>query len=261
MKQRVIFWMGIALLSTIFVHAEDVATIRFQNGAVRTLKSLTVQGGELLLPDDQISVAVSTIANFDMAFDSLSLKQCETLYHAGEYEKLAELLNATLASLKPFESFPGNLDPFIRWQLRANFWAKKYEIMRNRVDLLKARKSPFASEASLYAVLALIEEKKMAEAGAAFEAIQKPEAISPVMTEVILGRLAMGEKKYPEALQHFANVVVYHSRDAEWLPYATFYEGAIYKRTGYLMAALNIAEELELAYPDSEWSRRAAELK
>ncbi len=261
MKQQLNFWIGIVLLSALFAQAENSATIRFQNGAVRTLKSLTVQDGNIFLPDDQISVAISTIANIDMTFDTLSLQQCETLYRSGEFRKLAKLLDAALTPLKMFEAFPGNLDPFVRWQLRANFWIKKYDVVFDRADLLKTRKSPFVDEASLYAVLALIEEKKITEATNAFAAIQNPEAISPAMTEVIRGRLAMAEKKYSEALQHFANGVVHHGRDAEWLPAATFYEGMVCRKTGYLVAALNIAEELELAYPDSIWSRRAVELK
>ncbi len=261
MKQRINFWTGIAVFSALLVCAEDVATIRFQDGMVKKLNSFTIQDGKIVLPNDQISVAVSTIANFNMAFDAISIKQCNALYNTGEFEKLAKLLDAALTPLKPFESVPGNLDSFIHWQLRANFWTKKYNNVRRRADLLKTRKSPFATEAALYAVLSLIEEKKTAEATTTFAAIQKPEAVSPAMTEVIRGRLAMVEKKYPEALQHFANGVVHHSRDAEWLPTATFYEGVIYKRTGYLEAAMNIAEELELAYPDTVWSRRAAELK
>ena len=145
--------------------------------------------------------------------------------------------------------------------MRAQFWTKQYDKMRNRANLLQARKSSFAAEAALYEVLALIEENKFAEAAPAFAAVKNPEAVSPVMTEIIRGRMAMAEKKYPEALQHFSNGVVFHSRDPEWMPAATFYEGKVYKRTGYLVAALNIAEELELAYPDAVWSRRAAELK
>ena len=81
------------------------------------------------------------------------------------------------------------------------------------------------------------------------------------MAEFVRGRIAIAEKKYPEALQHFSNVIVFHSRDPEWMPAATFYEGVVYKKTGYLTAASNIVEELKLAYPDTVWSRRAAELK
>ncbi len=111
------------------------------------------------------------------------------------------------------------------------------------------------------AVLALIDQNKTAEAARAFAAVKNPDARSPAMAEFVRGRIAFAEKKYPEALQHFSNVIVFHSRDPEWMPAATFYEGKVYRKTGYLVAALNIAEELELAYPDTVWSQRATELK
>ena len=113
----------------------------------------------------------------------------------------------------------------------------------------------------LKAVLALIDQNKPAEAARAFVAVKSPDARSPAMAEFVRGRIAIAEKKYPEALQHFSNVIVFHSRDPEWMPAATFYEGVVYKKTGYLTAASNIVEELKLAYPDTVWSRRAAELK
>jgi TolA-binding protein len=113
----------------------------------------------------------------------------------------------------------------------------------------------------LKAVLMLIEKDQPAEAARALAAVNSPDAEAPAMTEFVRGRLSLAEKKYPEALQHFSNVIVFHSRDPEWMPAATFYEGAVYKRTGYTEAAANIAEELEMAYPDTVWSRRAAELK
>ena len=113
----------------------------------------------------------------------------------------------------------------------------------------------------LDSVLKLIEGNQPAEAARAFAALENPDARSPAMAEFIRGRMALAEKKYPEALQHFSNVVVFHSRDPEWMPAATFYEGVVYKKTGYLAAASNIVEELKLAYPDTVWSRRATELK
>ncbi len=118
-----------------------------------------------------------------------------------------------------------------------------------------------AQSPELAAVLKLIDGNQVAEASRAFAALKNPDALSPAMAEFVRGRLSLAEKKYPAALQHFSNVIVFHSRDLEWMPAATFYEGIVYKRTGYLAAASNIVAELEMAYPGSEWSRRAAELK
>ena len=114
---------------------------------------------------------------------------------------------------------------------------------------------------NLKAVLALIDQDKPAAAARAFAAVKAPDMHTPALAEFVRGRVAFADKKYPEALQHFSNVIVFYSRDPEWMPAATFYEGLVYKKTGYLTAASNISEELELAYPDTVWSRRATELK
>ncbi len=119
----------------------------------------------------------------------------------------------------------------------------------------------FVQGESLEAVLALIDKNQPAEASRIFSALKNPDVPSPAMAEFVRGRIALAEKKYPVALQHFSNVIVFHSRDPEWMPAATFYEGVVYKRTGYLTAASNIIEELKLAYPGTVWSRRAVELK
>jgi len=114
---------------------------------------------------------------------------------------------------------------------------------------------------ALNSVLKLIDQNQIKEASWALKPLQNPEAFAPAMTEYVRGRLALAERKYPEALQHFSNVVVFHNRDPKWMPAATFYEGLVYKKTGYLTAVSNVVEELKLTYPGSEWSRRADELK
>jgi hypothetical protein len=73
-------------------------------------------------------------------------------------------------------------------------------------------------------------------------------------------RLAFEREQYTEALQHLAQGSLAHSRDAEWTPAAVFLEGTIYKKTGQAEAAAYAAEELALGWPESIWSRRAAEL-
>ena len=123
---------------------------------------------------------------------------------------------------------------------------------------------PFFSSAQnseLETILTLIDGNQLPEASRAFAALRNPDALAPALAEFVRGRITLAEKKYPEALKHFSNVIVFHSRDPEWMPAATFYEGMVYKKTGYLEAASNIIEELKLAYPDTVWSRRAVELK
>jgi hypothetical protein len=71
----------------------------------------------------------------------------------------------------------------------------------------------------------------------------------------------MAKREYREALQDLAKIVVFYDGDREWMPAATFYEGVIYKRTGYLEAAGNVSKEMNELYPNGYWARRLAELK
>jgi len=72
---------------------------------------------------------------------------------------------------------------------------------------------------------------------------------------------AYDQGEYTEALQQLAQVSLAHSRDSAKTPSAVFLEGMIYKKTGQTNAAAYVAEELTLGWPESVWSRRAAELK
>ncbi len=74
-------------------------------------------------------------------------------------------------------------------------------------------------------------------------------------------RQAVEQGRYTEALQTLAQISVLHSHDAKWVPAAVFYEGLVYKQTGCPEAAAYAAEELTIGWPESEWSRRAGELK
>lgn len=75
-----------------------------------------------------------------------------------------------------------------------------------------------------------------------------------------LAQTAFNHGEYTEALQHLAQVSLAHRRDSEVTPAAVFLEGMIYKKTGQTNAAAYVAEELTLGWPESVWSRRAAEL-
>ncbi len=261
MKRLKNYMIVVVLLSAPFLNAEPVAKIMFQNGAIRELSDLTVNAGTIFLPKDQIAVSISTVQRMDFSFSMLSNEMCEELLGKADFEGLYTTLDSALASLHPFLAISSNLDPFLFLQLKAQFWTEKYDETLRQVEMLHQRRSPFYQKAQMYQVLALIEQKKEAEARKQFEAIVNAGSLSPVMTEMIRGRFAMIDERYSEALQHFSNIIVEYDRDREWVPSATWFEGLVYKKTGYLVSALNISEELILAYPRTIWSQRAVELK
>ena len=261
MKHNVMVFMVALTLSALPGRAAFQATIAFANGAIRELDRIDVQQGALLLPADEIRVPISTIQSVDVSFDNLSPARCERLLNEARFEELRTVLEPELAPLEPVAGAPGNLGGFVRWLMKAAYWTGKTDLARRQIALLKESGSPFASEAELYDVMILIDEGRSGDAAIKLAETGAPESVSPAMTEVIRARLMMEQKNWPQALQHVANVAAFYSRDPEWMPAAAFYEGSIYKRTGYLQAASNIVAELEMTYPEGWWSRRAAELK
>ena len=183
------------------------------------------------------------------------------LVKRGAYKELDERLTPALDSVKQGIGLPGNLDAYQRYQLLASFWIRKFDVAQSVIHSLKQTNSQYAPLAELYSVLIQIEQGQIDAADAAFKKMDHPERISAACSEFIRGRLAMSEREYTQALIDFSKILVNYNHDPEWGPAATFYEGLVYKRTGYLESASNVASELTLAYPGAYWGTRAGELK
>lgn len=254
---------GVFLLVAVCTQAAGEVEITFLNGAKRVVDELVVQSGKIILAKENLSVPFSQIVSVDFTFEQpLTSDECDGLLKRGEYSELVSRLDSFLAPVNQFLALPGNLDVYIQYKMRACFWSEKFDDARAMAQILESKKSSYAPLAGLYNVAIMLEQEQPAEeVSAAFDKIQNPDATSGAIAEYIRGRLAVSARQYESALQHFSNVLVVYSRDREWVPAATFQEGLIYKRTGYLESAENVAKELKIAYPDGSWSRRAGELK
>jgi hypothetical protein len=235
--------------------------VTFTNGAARTLSGLVVRDGTLVLAGENLSVPLSGVKTAVFSFDDLSPEACDKFLNASDYETAVRVLSGALGPVKDGWIFPGNIDTYLGCEVRACFWTGRFGELRSVAAVLQAKKSSFVPLTGLYQVLSLIEEGQAKEAVGLFQQIKDPEKISVPMTEYIKARLAVSEQDYNKALQHLASIVVFHSRDPEWMPAATFLEGMIYKRTGHADAAVNLVEELKRAYPETYWGVRAEELK
>jgi tetratricopeptide (TPR) repeat protein len=235
--------------------------VTFTNGAARTLSALVVRDGTLVLTGENLAVPLASVKTATFSFDNLSPETCDKLLNASDYEAAVRVLSNALEPVKGGWIFPGNIDLYLGHTVRANFWTGRFGELRNAATALQTKKSSFVPLAELYQILSLIEEGQAKEAEALFRQIKDPEKISAPMTEYIQAKLAVSEQDYNKALQHLARVVVFHSRDPEWMPAAAFLEGTIYKKTGRADAAAHIVEELKRAYPETYWGVRAEDLK
>ena len=254
---------GVFLLAAICTQAAYQVEITFANGAKRVAEELVVQSGKVILAEENLSVPFEQIQSVNFTFDEpLTSSECDGFLKRGTYGELVERLNSLLDPVKQGLALPGNMDLYVQYKMRACFWAGKFDDARAMAQVLVSKKSSYAPLASLYTVVIMLEQDQPDDAVSdAFEKIENPDAVSGAIAEYIRGRLAMNIRQYEPALQHFSNVLVFYGRDPEWVPAATFQEGLVYKKTGYLESAANVAEELEIAYPDSYWGSRADELK
>lgn len=250
-----------AVLAVAAAAAAAKVDVKFTNGASRSLPEAVIRNGTLVLAQENLAIPLADVQNADFSFEALSQSGCEDLFNSGDYETAFRKLNEVLESVKDGWMLPGNIDFYLEYKIRVCFWTGRYDEMRKTASVLQAKKNPFISLFSLYEILVLIEEGQVQNAAGLFAQIRDPEKISVPMSEYIKARLAVSGQDYRKALQHLAAVIVFHSRDPEWLPAATFLEGTVYKKTEHADAAANIAEELRRAYPGTYWGLRAEELK
>lgn len=247
--------------------ADYQVKLTFANGVLRTVDELVIQGQKVILAKENLQVPFDQIKEAEFTFEAeedeelLTPAQCEVLLKRATYDELAETVGAFLKPVEQALALPGNLDIYIQYKMRACFWTEQYNEVRTLARILQSRQSDYASLAGLYEVLVMIEEEQPPEqVRAQLEQLENPQDISGAITEYIYGRLALEDLKYEEALQHFSRVLVYYRRDPEWVPAAAFHEATVYKWGGDYDAMSDIRKELKLAYPESYWSERAAEL-
>ncbi len=264
MKARsALFVTGLMLvfgLPSLHAQADMKARITYDKGVSVNVENPVARDNAVVLP--QGVLPFSRISRIDFEFgDGLTAEKCGILFKSGAIDSLEKLLTAALKQADPFMNLPGNLDVYLTWQMKVQFWNGRYAEMNKTVDLLRKRNAPSSGLTGMYTTLAMAEQNRNDDAAKIFAAVDKADAISEPMALFVRARLAMTKREYRQALQYLARVVILHDKDTEWVPAATLYEGLVYKRTGYLEAAGNVAKELVERYPDGYWTRRAEELK
>lgn len=255
--------IGSGILAALCAYAEYEVTYTFVNGAQRTTDELVIQRGRVILAKENLQIPFEQVKSAVFVFEQpLSLDECEAYLKSGSYDEMVTRIDAFLAPVEQGLALPGNLDEYLQYKLRACFWTQNYSEALAIAQMLMAKGSDYASLARLYEVLILLEQgTPVEEVRVAFSKMNNPQDISGAMAGYIRGRLSLEEREREVALQHFSHVLVNYRHDPEWVPAATFFEGVVYKKTGFLEQAGYVAEELKIAYPDSYWSGRADELE
>lgn len=232
--------------------------VALQNNEAHDTDALIVKDGRILLSAANLQVPLAQVASAEFVFEGFSLEQCRALFDQGDHAGIIRRLAGEKSSLLAASSLKGNASDWLRLFFRAQFHSGDYAAARSTAQALRTAGGPLAIETAPYEILTLIEENRIAEAKKVFEALKPADSAA---AEFIRARLSVAGGDDKAALQYLARLQAFYYREAEWLPPAVFLAGQIYKKDGQIGAAAYAAEELTRSWPESIWSRRAAELK
>ena len=260
--RRLAFPSFLALALCAAAHAQYAARVTVASGNAFVVQNLDIRGDRLYHGDGESSTGVSMIKNVEFRFSGVGLPMCERMFRLGDRKALESLLEENVGPVARFAYLPGNLGDYLGWLLRVQYWNGNLEGARKTVGQLRQTNNPrFVELASLYFSLVLLDQGQPEDARAVFGSVENPDGISKPMAEYIRGRFALEDREYRKAMRHAAQIVAFHSRDAEWMPPATALEAEIYLQTGQWGKARTVAEELMLAYPGTSWEKQGETIK
>ncbi|NOU35680.1 MAG: hypothetical protein HOO88_02755 [Kiritimatiellaceae bacterium] len=230
--------------------------VTLQSGTVRTMDSLVVKDGRLLLSAENVQVPVVQVVSAEFTFDGFSTGQCRELLDRGDADGVIKKIADAGTSLLAAVSMKGNAPEWLRLLSRAQFHSGDYAAAIATMQTLRQTGNLSAEEFAPYEIISLIEANRIAEAAKMFDAAKMSDKAA---AEFILARLSASRSDYKEALQHLARLQIFYYREKEWMPCALFYEGLVSKQAELPTASAAAVQELETLYPASRWCRIAKE--
>ncbi len=236
--------------------AQYAAKVSMQNGNSFVIKKLNIKGERLYSDDGKASTSVSLITAVEFRFSGINLSMCEKMFRSGDRKSLEGLLNQYVSPVVPYSYLPGNLGEYMVWMLRAEFWNGNQSAAVKTIEALREMDDPeWVKTANLYFVVLLLEQGNVADAKSLFEGVVDPEHFSVPMAEYIRAKLAIAVGEHRSAMQYIAQILAFHSDDAEWMAPATALELEVYQASGQLEKAQVVAQELMMAYPGTVWGK------
>ena len=214
--------------------------------------------------EGEVRLDVSDILRVDYNIKT-SRAQVMDLYLREKYAKLKNLLAAELAPANGFLDVPGNLWPLHLIYLKTLYWTEDFAGLKKYASRI-LRKPPTRlarDEATLFTILALIGQGEHEETPALLAKYEiRPDAITdPPLYHLAKARVAMAHGERNEALEELATIVSFHAKDFEWMPAALYDSATLYMARGQPDVAIQIAKELQVAYPGTTWQKKAAALQ
>lgn len=238
------------------------AKVTMNSGSSFVVKQLRIEGDRIYTERGQSSSSVSMVQSIEFRFGGVGLNTCESMFRLGKHKALEGLLEQNIGPVAKYSDVPGNLGDYLVWWLRVQYWNRNQTGMAKTITHIRATgKAEYTDVASLYFVMLLLDQGKLENAQTVFSSVDDPEAVSVPMAEYIRGRIALERGELREAMQRAAQVLAFHARDVEWMAPATVLEAQIYQRMGQPQKAAIVAQELMMAYPDTQWSKLGETIK
>ncbi len=251
----------LSLSSGVFAQ-QYAAKITLNGGNSFVAKKLNIKGDRLFRDGGTSSTALSMIQKIEFRFSGLSLSMCDSMFRLGDRKSLEGLLDQYVGPVAQYSYLPTNLDDYLVCLLRTQYWNKNTTGAAKTIGFMRQTDDPENADiASLYFVMMLLDQEKIADAATVFGSVAHSNNFSVPMVEYIRGKIALEQDDPREAMQHVARIVAFHSRDAEWMPPATVLEARIYQYLGQPKKADAVANELIIAYPDTQWSKLGKQIK
>ncbi|WP_372798458.1 tol-pal system YbgF family protein [Pontiella sp.] len=242
--------------------SDYAAKVTVNSGNSFVVKQLKIQGDRLYQTTGSSSVALSMVELIEFRFSGVSLNMCESMFYRGDRKALEGLLEQSIGPVAQYSNLPTNLGRYLVWWLRAQYWNGSDAAAGRTIGYIRQTgQQELIDIASMYFTVMLLDQGKPDSARTVFSSIGNPAAVSVPMSEYIQGRLALLSGDTRGAMQRVAQIVAFHGRDEEWMPPATVLEAQIYQQMGLPHKAAAVAEELMIAYPDSNWSREGEKIK
>jgi len=272
MKRRIGF---IALFSMIFstmAFAADPPKVRVwldqELSWEATLLGRTHAGDQIRFlrkgKEGEIRLAIDDILRVDYDI-KISHAEVMDLYLREEYDKLKKRLDASLAPAKQFLDIPGNLWPLHLVYMKTLYWSGDFvRLEQYASQLLRGPPTRKArDEATLFKVLARTGQGKHEGTRALLSehAISPDTITDPPLYYLAKAKVAIANSERNEALEELATIVSFHAKDFEWMPAALHDSATQYMERGQPDVAIQIAKEIQVAYPGTTWEKKAAALQ
>jgi tetratricopeptide (TPR) repeat protein len=248
-------WVLMVLLCAASSWGQYAAKITLKSDRSWVTKRVEIKNNFMVSESGKATIPLDSVKSIEFRFSMISPSMCEKYFRAGDLESLASALSKHVGPVMQYSTFEGNLGEYVQWLLRAQFWLKDYAGAAESIDLLKGMPGgQYNNLAEAYRVLILLENKRLAEAEAAWGSLNR-EGVPESMMAYVAAAYALERKHYREAIEAIAAILVFHTRDGEWMPAALALEAQVYMENGRMEQAGFVADELMMSYPGTMWSR------